>query len=85
MTIAEIRNEFGHLWTTEANQYVLIKNSQFLLGYIIVNKENRLMLIIEDNAAGEYVLAQMLEHGCTVVTDVLEIPRLSGLTGDDRA
>jgi hypothetical protein len=82
MTTAEIKMEFGHLWTTEATEFMLVKNSQFSLGYIIMSKTGTSMLIIEDNAAAEYVLAQMLEHGCTVVT---ELPKLSGLMGDNRA
>jgi hypothetical protein len=68
MTEAEIKDEFGHLWTNELEQHVLLQNSAFGMGYIILRKTDKFMVIIDDDAAAKYVLAQLLHNGCTVLT-----------------
>jgi hypothetical protein len=75
----DIIEEFGHIWIRDIDQYALVRNSDFSLGYIIVNSGDYKMLIVSDNYACRYILDRMIEAGVRIVESIDDIKLLHTL------
>lgn len=62
--------EYEYLWTTEKEEYVLVRGSE---GYAIVEKKNKMMLLIEDDNIYDMVVDQMLQQGNKIIDFISEI------------
>lgn len=62
--------EYEYLWTTGKEEYVLVRGSE---GYAIVEKKNKMMLLIEDDNIYDMVVDQMLQQGNKIIDFISEI------------
>ncbi|WP_426453882.1 hypothetical protein ACP26L_15785 [Paenibacillus sp. S-38] len=57
--------EYQYIWTNEREDHVLVIVNGG--GYAIVNRADKMALIIEDDEIYEAVIEKMLDNGCEVL------------------
>ncbi len=63
----EALREFRYLWTDELDKWVVVKTE---LGFLIVDKDDRHVMLIEDEELNNQVAAMMIMNGCEVVRGI---------------
>lgn len=61
-------SEFRYLWDGTEEGWALVKLDGGSVAYAIANRNTKRALIIEDDAAFAGAVANMLSHGCPVIT-----------------
>ncbi|MCR5478246.1 MAG: hypothetical protein K6F27_00110 [Ruminococcus sp.] len=59
--------EYDYLWTTEKNNWVLVKSSY---GYGIINKATQSMLMVYDDELEKELIERMLDEGCKTYDNI---------------
>lgn len=62
--------EYSYLWKEEKNDYVLFNTE---LGYAIINKKERNMLLVCDDELHEELVKKMLENGNAIYEDINKV------------
>ena len=59
--------EFEDMWSTNVQDYVLVRSQMYPGKYAIYNRSNRTIVLVDDDAAYEAVVANMLEQGVPIM------------------
>ena len=62
-------DEFSYLWTTEKEEWVLIKSEY---GYVVINKKTQMMLHIDSAELKNAIIQKMHEAGNKTYESILD-------------
>jgi len=66
----DLEQQYGYLWRTPAEGWVLLKAPQLQGGYSVFNKRHSTLLLIESEEENMAVCKRMKDAGCEVLENI---------------